>query len=48
MLFHWAHRFRYTLHDGLQLRKLEAPLAALCYGGAVVGSVAALLIVLTI
>jgi fumarate reductase subunit D len=48
MLFHWAHRFRYTLHDGLQLRRLEAPLAVLCYGGAVVGSLAALLIVLTI
>jgi len=48
LLFHWAHRFRYTLHDGLQLRRLEAPLAALCYGGAVVGSVAALLIVLTL
>jgi fumarate reductase subunit D len=46
LLFHWAHRFRYTLHDGLQLRRLEAPLAVLCYGGAVVGSVAALLIVL--
>jgi fumarate reductase subunit D len=46
MLFHWAHRFRYTLHDGLQLRRLEAPLAVLCYGGAVVGSIAALLIVL--
>jgi fumarate reductase subunit D len=48
MLFHWAHRFRYTLHDGLQLRRLEAPLAVLCYGGAVVGSLAALLIVSTI
>jgi len=48
LLFHWAHRFRYTLHDGLQLRRLEAPVAALCYGGAVVGSVAALLIVLTL
>ena len=45
MLFHWAHRFRYTLHDGLQLKRLEAPLAVLCYGGAVVGSIAALLIV---
>jgi fumarate reductase subunit D len=45
MLFHWAHRFRYTLHDGLQLKWLEAPLAVLCYGGAVVGSIAALLIV---
>jgi fumarate reductase subunit D len=48
MLFHSAHRLRYTLHDGLQLRRLEAPIAVLCYGGALVGSAAALLIVLTV
>jgi succinate dehydrogenase subunit D len=48
MLFHWAHRFRYTLQDGLQLARLETPIAVLCYGGAVVGSVAALVIVLTL
>jgi fumarate reductase subunit C/fumarate reductase subunit D len=48
MLFHAAHRFRFTLQDGLQLRRLEAPIAVLCYGGALVGSLAALLIVLTI
>ena len=48
MLFHSAHRFRYTLYDGLQLKRLETPIAVLCYGGALVGSVAALLIVLTI
>jgi succinate dehydrogenase subunit D len=48
MLFHWAHRFRYTLYDGLQLRRLEAPIAVLCYGAALVGSLAALLIVLTV
>ena len=48
MLFHWAHRFRYTLYDGLQLRSLEAPIAVLCYGGALVGSLAALLIVFTV
>ena len=47
MLFHSAHRFRYTLHDGLQLR-WEVPIAVLCYGGALVGSLAALLIVLTV
>jgi fumarate reductase subunit D len=40
-LFHWAHRFRYTLYDGLQLKKVDALIAALCYGGAVVGSVLA-------
>lgn len=39
LLFHWAHRFRYTLYDGLQLKRLRRPIAVLCYGGAVVGSV---------
>jgi fumarate reductase subunit D len=48
MLFHWAHRFRYTLYDGLQLRRLDTPIAVLCYGGALLGSAAALLIALTI
>jgi fumarate reductase subunit D len=48
MLFHWAHRFRYTLQDGLQLRRLGTPIAVVCYGGALVGSFAALLIVLTV
>jgi fumarate reductase subunit D len=48
MLFHWAHRFRYTLHDGLQLARLERPIEVLCYGGAIVGSIAALIIVLTL
>jgi fumarate reductase subunit D len=48
MLFHGAHRFRFTLYDGLQLRSLATPIAVLCYGGALVGSFAALLIVLTI
>ncbi len=47
MLFHGAHRFRFTLYDGLQLRRLATPIAVLCYGGALLGSFAALLIVLT-
>jgi fumarate reductase subunit D len=37
-LFHWAHRFRYTLYDGLQLKHLTALIAVLCYGAAVIGS----------
>ena len=37
-LFHGAHRFRYTLYDGLQLKHLERPIAALCYGAAMVGT----------
>ncbi len=40
-LFHWAHRFRYTLYDGLQIKHLNEVINACCYGGAVVGSVVA-------
>lgn len=40
-LFHWAHRFRYTLYDGLQIKHLNALIFSLCYGGAVVGTVIA-------
>ena len=40
-LFHGAHRFRYTLYDGLQIKK-KRTVAVLCYGAAIVGSVAAL------
>lgn len=35
-LFHWAHRFRYTLYDGLQLEHLYGMIAAICYGGATI------------
>ncbi len=35
-LFHWAHRFRYTLYDGLQLEHLYGMIAVICYGGATV------------
>src|SRR5215471_4733899 len=37
-LFHWAHRFRYTLYDGLQLKHLTTLIAVLCYGAAVLGT----------
>jgi fumarate reductase subunit D len=40
-LFHWAHRFRYTLYDGLQLKRHSDIINLLCYGGAVVGSLLA-------
>jgi fumarate reductase subunit D len=40
-LVHAAHRFRYTLYDGLQIKHLNEVIALLCYGGAVVGTVAA-------
>ena len=35
-LFHWAHRFRHTLHDAV--RVAHPMIAALCYGAAMVGS----------
>jgi fumarate reductase subunit D len=38
-LFHWAHRFRYTLYDGLQIKHLNEVVNLFCYGGAIVGSV---------
>ena len=40
-LFHWAHRFRYTLYDGLQIKHLNEIVNTLCYGGAIAGSLAA-------
>ena len=33
--FHWAHRFRFTLYDGLLIKHLNAPVAFICYGCAV-------------
>ena len=41
ILIHAAHRFRYTLYDGLQV-KHKGVVALLCYGGALAGSFAAL------
>ena len=38
-LFHWAHRFRYTLYDGLQIKHLNELVNLFCFGGAIVGSV---------
>jgi len=40
-LFHWAHRFRYTLYDGLQIKHLNEVIFFCCYGGAVVGTIVA-------
>ena len=48
MLFHWAHRFKYTLVDGFHLARIEKPITVLSYGGALLGSAAVLLIVLTL
>lgn len=40
-LFHWAHRFRFTLYDGLQIKHLNEVISVLCYGGAIVGTAVA-------
>ncbi len=34
-LLHWAHRFRFTLYDGLQVKHLNELIAILCYGTAI-------------
>lgn len=40
-LFHWAHRFKYTLYDGLQIKHLNELINTFCYGGAIVGTLLA-------
>jgi len=40
-LFHWAHRFRFTLYDGLQIKHLNELINVFCYGGAVLGTAVA-------
>ncbi len=45
--YHWAHRFRFTLYD-LGLSALRTPIAILCYGGAVLGTVATIWILLLV
>ena len=35
------HRFRYTLYDGLQIKHLNELIVLLCYGGVLVGTIAA-------
>ena len=37
-LYHWAHRFRYTLYD-LGVKGMRQPIAVLCYGIAVAGTI---------
>src|SRR4029450_7922980 len=39
--FPWAHRFRSALYDGLQIKHLNEAINAACYGGAILGTVAA-------
>jgi fumarate reductase subunit D len=43
-LFHWAQRFRYTLFDGLKLKRHQRVINAVVYTLAVLGSLAALVV----
>ncbi len=45
--FHCAHRVRHTLYD-TRLRGYQTPIAVLCYGAAIIGTVAAGAILLSI
>lgn len=47
LLVHSAHRFRYTLYDGLQV-KHEVTTAVVCYGTAAVGAVAAVSVLISV
>jgi fumarate reductase subunit D len=47
-LMHAAHRFRYTLYDGLQIKHLNEVIALICYGAAVVGTALAAYVLLTV
>jgi fumarate reductase subunit D len=47
-LFHWAHRFKYTLYDGLQVQHLNELVNTFCYGGAFVGTIVAAYILATL
>jgi fumarate reductase subunit D len=45
-LFHWAHRFRFTLVD-FGLKSVGPLIAFLCYGTAVAGSIAAIVLLVS-
>ncbi len=47
-LIHWAHRFRFTLYDGLQVKHLNELIATICYGGAIFGSIVAIYVLFII
>jgi fumarate reductase subunit D len=47
-LMHAAHRFRYTLYDGLQIKHLNEVIALICYGGAIAGTAIAAYLLLTV
>lgn len=46
-LLHWAHRFRFTVVD-LGLKANRRTVAAACYGSAIIGSVLAAVVLVTL
>ena len=42
-LFHWAHRFRFTLVD-VGLKSISTLISILCYGGAIAGTIASAIV----
>jgi fumarate reductase subunit D len=47
-LFHWAHRFRYTVHHQFGVQGLKRLIAVACYGTAIAGAALAALVLLRI
>ncbi len=47
MLVHAAHRFRYTLYDGLQIKE-KGLVAVFCYGSAAIGALVAARVLLSV
>lgn len=47
-LIHWAHRFRFTLYDGLQVKHLNVLIVTICYGGAIFVSIVAIYVLFII
>mgnify|MGYP000332444753 CR=1 FL=1 len=46
-LFHWAHRFRFTLVD-IGLKAVSTLISIICYGGAICGTIIAATLLLKI
>jgi fumarate reductase subunit D len=46
-LYHWVHRFYFTVND-MRLGVPRGPLAVFCYGGAIVGTVMTVWVLLQI
>jgi len=47
-LYHFAHRFKYTLYDGLQIKHLNELVNVTCYGSAIAGTVLVAWLVLSL